>query len=127
MKNFDYKNIIAPTLSLFLSSGTLICCALPALFITLGLGATLAGLTSTFPQMIWLSEHKNILFPSAGLMLVLAGYMQWQARFMPCPVDPIQAKSCMRLRRISLWIYIVSVIIFLTGTFFTFVAPYIFF
>ena len=127
MKNFDYKNIIAPTLSLFLSSGTLICCALPALFITLGLGATLAGLTSAFPQMIWLSEHKNILFPSAGLMLVLAGYMQWQARFMPCPVDPIQAKACMRLRRISLWIYIVSVIIFLTGTFFAFVAPYIFF
>ncbi len=32
-------------LTLFASTGTLICCALPILFVTLGLGATVAALT----------------------------------------------------------------------------------
>ena len=58
-------------------------------------------------------------------MLTLAGIMQWRARNAPCPVDPAQAKACTRLRRISLGIYIFSVLMFLTGSFFAFVAPYI--
>lgn len=125
MKNHSLREMIAPTLSLLLSSGTLVCCALPALFITLGMGATLAGLVSAFPQMVWLSEHKNILFPAAAVMLTVAGIMQYRAGYLPCPIDPAQAKACMRLRKISAGIYIFSVIAFLTGTFFAYIAPYI--
>jgi hypothetical protein len=123
MRTHSLKNLWAPTFSLFLSSGTLICCALPALFVSLGMGATLAGLVGTFPQMVWLSEHKNILFPAAGLMLMAAGVLQWRARSLPCPADPLHAKACARLRTISWFIYGFSVLAFITGTFFAYVAP----
>lgn len=125
MTSFSLKHAIAPTLSLFTSAGTLICCALPALFVTLGMGATLAGFVSDVPQIIWLSEYKEYVFGFAALMLTIAGIMQYRARNLPCPADPEQARACTRLRKISFGIYIFSLLIFLTGAFFAFVAPYI--
>ncbi|GJL85214.1 MAG: hypothetical protein DHS20C02_09890 [Micavibrio sp.] len=127
MTHFSFKETLAPTLSLFASAGTLICCALPALFVTLGMGAALAGLVSDYPQLVWLSERKVEVFGFATFMLTFAGIMQYRARNMPCPVDPIKAKACTRLRKISLGIYIFSLFIFLTGVFFAFVAPKILF
>ena len=119
------KQTIAPTLSLFLSAGTLVCCAIPALLVTLGMGAALAGFVGAFPQIVWLSEYKTVVFTGAAAMLTLAGIMQWRGRNAPCPIDPVQAKACTRLRRISLGIYIFSLLMFLTGAFFAFVAPYV--
>lgn len=121
--NFSMREFIAPSLSLFTSTGTLICCALPALFVTIGAGAALAGLTSAFPALIWLSRYKIYIFIFAAIMLAIAGYMQWRARYLPCPADPLLAKSCMRMRRFSLWVYIIALILYLTGAFFAFLAP----
>ena len=39
-------------LSLFASSSTLICCALPAMFVALGAGASFAALVTNFPFLI---------------------------------------------------------------------------
>ena len=39
-------------LSLFTSTGTILCCALPALLVTIGAGAALSSLISTFPQIV---------------------------------------------------------------------------
>ena len=58
MKSISYKNLIVPTLSLFSSLGTLVCCALPSLFVVLGAGAVLAGLVSSLPLLIILSKYK---------------------------------------------------------------------
>lgn len=113
-------------LSLFTSASTLVCCALPALLVTLGMGAALAGLVTAVPQLIWLSEHKTAVFGLAALLLVAGGWMQWNARNAPCPVDPAAAKSCMKLRRNGRIIYFVSLGLYLTGFFFAFVAPKIF-
>lgn len=110
-------------LSLFTSGSTLICCALPATLVAIGSVATLTSLISHFPQLIWISEHKPEVFGLAGAMLLLAGWMQWRARLLPCPADPQLAALCMQTRRQSLWIYWVSVVIFLIGSFFAFVAP----
>lgn len=121
--SFSMREFIAPSLSLFTSTGTLICCALPALFVTIGAGAALAGLTSAFPALIWLSRYKLYIFIFAGMMLIMAGYMQWRARFLPCPADPVAAKACMRMRRFSSWIYITALITYLVGAFFAFLAP----
>ncbi len=121
--NFSMREFIAPSLSLFTSAGTLICCALPALFVTIGAGAALAGLTSAFPALIWLSRYKIYIFIFAAVMLAIAGYMQWRARYLPCPADPLLAKSCMRMRRFSLWVYIIALILYLVGAFFAFLAP----
>ncbi len=110
-------------ISLFTSGGTLICCALPALMVSLGAGATLAGLVGTFPQIVWLSAHKVPLFITALVMLAIAGAMQWRARSLPCPADPALAAACMRTRRFSLWIYAFSVAVFGVGALFAFVLP----
>ncbi len=116
-----------PALSLFTSAGTLICCALPALLVTLGLGATLAGIVGTVPQLIWLSEYKGIVFGGAGLMLLAAGMLQWRARNLPCPTDPALRAACTTGRRWSLVVYFISLVIYCIGVFFAFIAPRIFF
>jgi hypothetical protein len=117
------QNFVASFLSLFTSSGTLICCALPALLVSIGAGATMAGLVTNFPQIVWLSEHKIGLFIVAGFMLVGAGVLQWRARSLPCPADPAIAAACMRTRKVSAGIYWFSVVMFAIGFFFAFIAP----
>lgn len=109
-------------LTLLTSSGTLVCCAFPALMVTLGLGATLGGLVSSFPALRWLTLHKVELFIFAAIMLTFAGVLQYRARYAPCPIDPELAKACMKTRRISRVIYFVSLAIFATGFFFAFIA-----
>ena len=125
MKNFGIRETIAPFLSLFLSAGTLVCFAIPAMFVTLGMGAALAGLVADHPQLIWLSKYKFEVFSVAAIMLLIAGVLQYRARFLPCPLAPKQARACKILRRVSLVIYALSVVIFLTGAFFAFAAPYV--
>lgn len=120
------NNLAISFLSLFTSGSTLICCALPALLVSIGAGAALAGLVGTFPQIVWISEHKVPLFFFADFMLICAGVMQWRARSLPCPADPALALACMRARKISFYIYVFSVAIFLIGFFFAFVAPILF-
>jgi len=112
-------------LSLFTSSGTLICCALPATLVGLGAGAAMSSLVSSVPQLVWFSEHKIGVFLLAGIMLVLSGAMQWHVRSLPCPTDSTLATTCIQTRKISLRVYIISVAIFLIGGFFAFVAALI--
>lgn len=126
-KNYGVKHTFLPTLSLFTSVGTLVCCALPALFVTLGAGAALAGLVSTAPWLIALSKYKIWTFGASGVLIALAGFMAWHSRHAPCPIDPEQAKACSRLRRLNLWIYGLSVITWCIGFFFAFLAVYIFY
>ena len=63
VKTAQKANII----SLFTSGSTLICCALPASLVAIGSAATLTSLVSNFPQLIWISEHKLMVF---GLSLI---------------------------------------------------------
>ena len=109
--------------SLFTSSGTLVCCALPALLVSLGAGAALAGLVSVMPSLVVLSEYKEFVFGFCAVMLAISGYMQWRNRFAPCPIDPVLAAACTKTRRVSAWVYGASVAIFVTGGFFAFVLP----
>jgi hypothetical protein len=109
--------------SIFTSTSTLVCCALPALLVAVGAGASLATLVGVVPQLVWLSAHKTGVFIAAGAMLMIAGYFQYRARFLPCPVDPALAAMCTRQRRVSQVIYFASVAIYLLGGFFAFIAP----
>lgn len=127
MDPINKKSLVAPTLSLFTSIGTLVCCALPALMVTIGAGAALAGLVSNVPQLIWLSQYKVAVFSVAGVMIIISGILGWKNRNAPCPIDPQQAKACARLRRISSVLYWFSVVVYLTGFFFAFVASKVFF
>ena len=117
------KSRLVNIVSLFTSTSTLICCALPALLVAIGAGAALSSLVSTIPQLVWISEHKAPVFAFAGAMLLLAGLLQWNARNAPCPADPTLADACQRTRKNSLRIYWLSVTIFVVGAWFAFVAP----
>ncbi len=111
-------------LSLLTSSGTLICCALPATLVALGAGAALSTLITVVPQLVWFSEHKTVVFFAAATMLVVSGALQWLSRRLPCPADPELARICATSRKRSLWIYLTSVSAFAIGGFFAFIAPY---
>jgi hypothetical protein len=111
------KQIVLPTLTLFGSFSTLLCCALPALLVSLGAGAIMVGLVSAAPQLVWLSAHKKFLFAAAGILLALSGGSTWLARNAPCPADPAQAAACRKLRRVSSAIFAVSAAMYAVGFF----------
>lgn len=126
-ENSGLRQTLLPALSLFTSVGTLACCALPALFVTLGAGAALAGLVSAAPWLVALSKYKAWTFGVSGLLILLAGFMRHRARNAPCPVDPAMAAACTRLRKISGWIYWSSALVWCVGFFFAFIAVRIFY
>ncbi len=127
MEKSMWRQTILPTLSLFTSVGTLLCCALPALLVTLGMGAALAGFIGAVPWITTVSDYKEFVFAGAGIMLSLSAFLQWRARYAPCPADPKKAKACSRLRKVSWGILIFSVLIYLIGFFFAFFAADIFY
>lgn len=112
-------------LTLFTSSSTLICCALPALLVALGSGSVMAALVTHVPGLIWISANKVGVFIFAACMLTLGGIMQWRNRTAPCPIDPALAARCMQTRRWSLRVYLLSLLLFFVGGFFAFIAPYL--
>ena len=112
-------------LTLFSSTGTLLCCALPALLVSLGLGAVMAGLATHVPGLIWVSENKIVVFIFAGFMLLMNGLLIWSGRNAPCPVDPKLRDACISGRKLSRYVYFISVFIFSIGFFFAFMAPHI--
>jgi hypothetical protein len=117
------RNVGIAAGALFASSTTLVCCVLPAVLVSLGAGAALAGLVSTVPQIVWLSEHKTAVFGAAAIALLIAGFMLWRARTLPCPADPQAARSCRRLRRVSVILYAVAAGAYLLGVLFAFALP----
>ena len=109
--------------SLFTSASTLVCCAIPALFVVLGFGAAFAGIVGSVPQLIWMSEHKVWILGFGAVMLALGGLLQWHTRTETCPTDPKLAKACATTRDWSKIAYFTSLAIYSVGAFFAFVAP----
>jgi len=117
------SNKLANYLSLFTSGGTIVCCALPALMVSIGAGAALSSLITVFPQLVILSIYKIQIFMGAFMMLIISGVLQYQTRKLPCPADKKQAVTCIRTRKISLVIYFASIGIFTIGLLFAFIIP----
>jgi hypothetical protein len=115
---------LSSILSLFASTSTLICCALPALLVSLGAGAALASLVSVFPQIVWISEHKEVIFLISSGLMVVGGIVQWRNRFAPCPIDPDLRNACLKTRKTSLRIYLLSLALLLIGGWFAFIQPF---
>lgn len=123
MMNPHSRNVGVAFGTLLASTTTLLCCVLPAVMVSVGAGAALVGLVSAFPQLVWLSEHKLLLFIVAGVLLAGSGALLWHARRLPCPIDPVAARSCTRLRRFGAVLYILSLITYVIGALFAFVLP----
>lgn len=120
----------APTLSrdrgvtvftLFTTTGTLLCCALPIVFVSLGLGATVVAMTSTFPFLVTLTHYKIWVFAFSGLMLVVSGWLMFRSG-RHCPTDAALGAACGKADRWNRRIYWTSVTIWSVGFFAAYVA-----
>jgi len=118
----NIRATIVDLLTVLSSFGTLLCCAVPALLVSVGAGAVMASAVSAIPQLVWISEHKILMFIFAGMMLCASGISKYANRRTPCPTDPAKAKSCLRVRRLSAGIFLVSIALYAVGLFFAFVA-----
>jgi len=117
------RNVAVAFSTLLASGATLVCCVLPAVMVSLGAGAALVTLVSAFPQLVWLSEHKLLVFTAASALLLVGGLMIWRARYAPCPVEESAARNCRRLRRLSVAVYAAALVAFGTGATFAFLLP----
>lgn len=101
-------------LALFTSTGTLICCALPILLVTLGFGAVVAALTSRFPLLVALSEYHGWMFGVSAAILGMTAWLLW-GRQSQCPVEPVLAARCQRARRWNRRIFWSAAVVWLVG------------
>jgi len=108
-------------LTLFASTGTLICCALPITLVSLGMGATVAALTSSFPLLMTLSQHKIWIFLLSGGLLALSGWLMYRPG-RSCPTDPQLARLCASAQRWNRRVYWGSVLIWGIGFFAAYLA-----
>lgn len=83
---------------LLLSAGTLVCCALPLLLVSVGVGASVAALTSAAPWLVVLSAHKGWIFTASGLAITGGAFLMYRPG-RTCPADPHLAALCARADR----------------------------
>ncbi len=114
----------AAWLALLGGTGTLLCCALPALLVALGAGAALSSLIASVPQLVWVSEHKDAVFILATVLMALGGAAQWRSRHAPCPVEPALRQACLRTRRLSALVYGLSLLLLALGAWFAYILPW---
>ena len=123
MSNKNINSNKIGLLALLTSSSTLICCALPSLFVAIGAGATLASVVNFFPQLIIISKYKIYISVFTLIILTIAGWIIYKARYIPCPIDKDLRNACLKTRKQSRVLYLFSLIIFISASFFTYLLP----
>jgi magnesium-transporting ATPase (P-type) len=103
-------------LTLFITSGTLLCCALPILLVSLGFGAVVASLNYNIPGLLFLAEHKIWTLSLSALLLVFLAWVIWRPN-QYCPTEPQLANACQSAKRWNKRIFWLSVIIWCIGFF----------
>lgn len=106
-------------LILFTSMGTLLCCALPILLVTLGMGAVVASTVTALPWLVPLTANKIWVFLGSGVLLAISGWLMYRSG-RTCPTDPEMAKICERTQVWNRRVYLVSVAIWCIGVFFAY-------
>ncbi len=99
---------------LFTSSTTLVCCALPILLVSLGLGAVSASLFANLPILVTLAQYKGWMFTGSGAVMLLTAWLLFRSGRV-CPSDPGLAQLCERAHRWNTRFYWASVFIWLLG------------
>lgn len=111
-------------LALLGSSATLICCVIPAVLVTLGLGAALAGAISAIPALTLLSEHKAAVYGIAGLLLAVSTFLRSRPEANVCPADPALAEACRKTKKASTVLHRSALALFLFSLVFVYLLPW---
>lgn len=112
--------------SILISSSTIICCAIPALLVSIGAGAALSSIIIYFPHLVFLSIYKIPIFTGALIMLIIAWIIEKKSEKLPCPSDPLLAENCKRLRKQTNIFLKISIFIYFIGFLFAFLLPIIY-
>jgi len=119
------KTDITSILSLFTSFSTLLCCALPALLVTLGMGAVVAGLVTDLPFLRTLSLYKAWTFSIAALLIAFNFWLVYRKKPQNATCEiPEDGKesACETASRWSKKILWISAILLFIGFFMAFLA-----
>lgn len=116
----DLKEKIISFLSLFGSSATLLCCALPATLSIIAGGAAVGSLISVFPWLIPISKYHNWIFGIAAILLLINGIFVFSPKGkVVCAVTG--GKGCEVAGSFSKWMFWISTILYSIGVFFAYV------
>jgi hypothetical protein len=117
------KQRVIHFLGLFISTGTLLCCALPAAVAALAGGAAVGALITAFPWLIPLSRHKEWIFLVAGLLILISGTLTLRPQGkMACAITG--GRGCEVAGRFTKVMFWASVAIYAIGAFFAYgLAP----
>lgn len=78
---------------IFTTSATLVCCVIPIVLVTLGMGAAVASLASSAPWLITLSMKKGWVFAISGALIAAGAWAVYRPG-RACPADPDLAAAC---------------------------------
>ncbi len=117
MRNFVDKPYLR-WVTLFVTGGTLLCCALPILLVSMGFGAVIASLNYNIPGLMFLAENKFWTLSLAALLLVLLAWVIWRPN-QACPTDPELAATCEAAKNWNQRIFWISVVVWSVGFFFS--------
>ena len=105
-------------LTLFTSSGTLLCCVLPAVVATVAGGAAVSSMLSVFPFLIPLSMNKGWIFIIAAILIALNGYLVFKPnQKVACDVDE---DGCDVTGRFNKRMFYISASVLAVGAFFAY-------
>jgi len=105
-------------LTLFVASGTLVCCVLPIVLVSLGFGAVAASLAYNIPGLVFLAEHKMWTLSLSALLLGFLAWLIWRPN-QQCPADVQLAAVCQQAKRWNKRIFWSSIAIWSIGFFFS--------
>lgn len=114
-----WQQKVSSFLALFTSTGTLICCALPAAVAAIAGGAAVTSMISAFPWLVPLSANKEWFFLAAALMLVFSAVLIFRPKgTIACSITG--GEGCQVAGKFTKLMFWASVVIFLTGGFFAY-------
>lgn len=105
------------------SLSTLLCCALPVTLVFLGMGASFASLTSTFPQIGWITKNKDAVFIANAVILIVTYIMIRKSKKGACPTEASTREACATSKKFGHIIFYISAVVYLIGLSFSYIVP----
>ena len=106
--------------ALFTSSGTLLCCALPAATAAVAGVTAVTSMLSALPWLIPLSRHKIWIFIISGLLIIISAVFTFRKQNHNPQCDIDGGEGCKTASGFSKFMFYFSLIIYLIGFFFAY-------
>ena len=98
------------------NGGVMLCCVLPAILVSLGLGSTMVTFLNEYPIFIKITEYKNYIFSVVLFILFFNGFVIYKNRNKFCEIEGLK-NECSQVKSVSILLYIFSIIIYLISLF----------